>query len=335
MKTYSITNENNLKVVTHPLGARLVSIFTPDRNGRFADVIQGFDTEEGYLTKGKSQGAICGRFANRIANAQFKLNGEQYNLPANNGKHTLHSGNGALRTAHWSVKDHSTNQIIYTYHSPHLENGFPGTVNFSVTYTISRHNELIIQLEAETDRETHINLTSHPYFNLRAEGNGNVLEHKLQINSDHFLEIDQECIPTGEFISVENTVFDFRQPTEIGNRVKSNHPQIELVKGYDHCFAFQQSENETTELNAVVIDSFSGRVLKVFSDYPGMQLYTANDLSVLGKEKKAYQPYSAICLEPQYFPNSPNEPDFPCTIFSPENNYQHKIIYQFETLQYG
>lgn len=335
MNTYSIFNKNQLKVVTSPLGARLITIFTPDRNGNFADIIQGFETEQEYIEKGKSQGAICGRYANRIANGRFALNGEQYQLPQNNGNHCLHGGNEALRAVSWSVKEQQNNSITYQYFSPHLEAGFPGNVSFLIKYHLSEEDILTIDLQAQTDRETVVNLTAHPYFNLKGEGNGTALEHRLQIKSDQLLAVDDELIPTGEFISVEDTDFDFRELQEIGQRVFSDHPLIQQVSGFDHCYKIYDFEQGKLALNAVLIELLSGRVLKVFSDYPGIQFYTANDLNVIGKQGKAYQPYSAICLEPQYFPNSPNQANFPSTIISPSNPYQHTIQYQFEQIQYG
>lgn len=335
MNSYTITNHNNLRVSTHPLGARLVNIYTPDRNGVFADIIQGFDSEPEYITKGKSQGAICGRFANRISNASFQLNGSEYQLPKNNGEHCLHGGNEGLRTAIWQIKNRSTSEITYTYFSPHLDCGFPGNVQFEVTYKLTRSNELKIHLKATTDRETPINLTAHPYFNLQAQSGITAFSHQVKIVADQFLEINKEMIPTGKKLSVHNSDFDFRDFNSIEHRIESKHPQIQLVNGFDHCYVFANEQPETVQINAILMEQNTGRVVKVFSDYPGIQFYTANDLQVRGKNGKLYNPYSAICLEPQYLPDSPNQTTFPNTVFSPEKPYQHVIIYKFEQLHYG
>ena len=328
MKTLTLENKE-LKLVLSPFGARMVQLYTKDKKGNFADIIQGFETEEEYLTKGKSQGAICGRYANRIANAQFEMNGETFELEQNNGNHCLHGGNQGLRTRHWQVENQTNSSVTFTYHSKHLECGFPGNVDFKITYSLVK-NQLQLLLEASTDQATPINLTSHPYFNLKGAGQGSIATHELQIHAQSILDVDDELIPTGKELSVKNTDFDFNLLTPLNNRLQSQHPLINKLQGFDHCYVLDDYGKALRE-NAVVQEPSSGREMRVFSTYCGLQLFTANQLNSKGKNGQTYAPHSAICLEPQYFPDSPNQPNFPNTIVQPNQNYSDQIIFEFST----
>lgn len=325
-----LKNKNGVEVEFSSLGARIISILTPDRNNHYADVVQGFDTEEEYATKGKAQGAICGRVANRISNARFQIDGVTYQLEKNADPHCLHSGNHQLRMARFDVNKEG-DKIVFTYFSPHLEAGFPGNVNFTIIYELSDENELIINIKAVTDQKTPLNVTSHPYFNLKGEGNGLIDDHLIQILASKFTETDNEYIPTGNFPEVENTPFDFRELKIIKNSLHANHPQVQNVGGIDHSFVLDNYELGKLKLDAIVKDENSGRVLKVFSTYPAIQFYTTNSATITGKGGKNYETHSALCLEPQFYPDSVNNPDFPNTILHPGEVYDHTIIYQFLT----
>ncbi len=329
---FTITNKNGVEAVFSSLGARIVSLKVPDRAGNLIDVVQGFDTEEEYAEKGKSQGAICGRYANRIANAEFTIDGITYRLQKNNGDHCLHGGDIYLRLVDYKGESFGK-QVHFMYQSTHLEGGFPGTVPIEITYTLTDENCLKIQMNATTDYPTHLNLTSHPYFNLNGEGSGSIYDHQLQVFSSSFLEIDQGGIPTGSLIDVDGTGFDFREEVKMQDQFEKDHDQITLVKGFDHCFVFDQYEEGHLKQMATVKSDQSGIQLIVQSTYPGIQLYTANEQHQVGKHGHVYGNHSAICLEPQFYPDSPNQPDFPSTLLLPKEKYEHTIQYQFLTYE--
>ena len=317
-------------MVTSPYGARLVSINVPDKHGKLADVIQGFDTMKEYQQKSKSQGAICGRVANRIANAQFTLNGEQFQLSKNIGENTLHGGEQGFSSRTFTLEKEEKQKVVYSYQSPHLENGFPGNLAVKITYEFTDDNEVKITLQASTDQPTPVNLTSHPYFNLKGEGNGLILDHLFKIYSNLLIPTDTESIPTGELMPTKDTVFDFREFAPIEERISDGHKQIQQVKGFDHSYILNDYGEGKLKLDVQVREQTTGRQLNVYSDYPAIQFYTANTLDTIGKANKPYKPYSSFCLEPQYYPDSPNQPDFPDTILKPGEEYNHQIIYQFE-----
>lgn len=325
---FTLTNKNGAEAVFSSIGARIVSLHIPNKEGELVDVVQGFDTEDEYAEKGKTQGAICGRYANRIANAQFEIDGEVFTLEKNNGEHCLHSGNQYLRLVDYKGEAFGK-QVHFVYHSEHLEAGFPGNVKVEITYTLTDNNGIKIHLCASTDQATHINLTSHPYFNLNGEGNGTILGHHLHIESDFVLEIDETGIPTGHKIDVSNTGFDFKEQCLIEENMQLGHPQIEQVGGYDHCYVARDYEPGEVKYNGHVVSPETNIILTVKSTYPGIQLYTANKEKVVGKHGNVYNSHSAICLEPQFFPDSPNQPDFPSTLLKPKEKFNHTIIYQF------
>jgi len=323
-----LKNSNNVLVNLLAHGARIQGIQVPDKNGNFSDVVLGYDTEQEYIENHIYHGAICGRFGNRIRGASFKIGDETYKLTANDGKNCLHGGSLGLSGVTWDIVSHAKDSATFSYLSPHGQEGFPGNVEFTVKYTLSSSNELVIDLVATTDKTTPINLTSHPYFNLSGEGNGNVLDHIMQASANSIVEINQEAIPTGNLKPVENSAFDFRNAKPFRAHINAQDQQLVFGNGYDHTFVTSETIG-TLHLQAKVTDRSSGRTLEVFSTYPGVQLYTANWLNEKGKESKQYQPRTAFCLEPQFFPDSPNQASFPFEFLQPGQEYKHQIIYKF------
>ncbi|HSZ63377.1 MAG TPA: aldose epimerase family protein [Terriglobales bacterium] len=312
-------------------GGILVSMKTPDRAGKSADVVLGFDDVSGYVANfnGPSNaffGAIIGRYANRIAHASFTLDGQKYSLPKNNGDNTLHSGPHGFNNVVWKAKP-IANGVELTYLSKDGEAGFPGNLTATVKYTLVK-GDLRIDYEAATDKDTVVNLTNHSYFNLA--GQGDILKHELTLHASRFTPVDAGLIPTGELKPVESTPFDFRKPTAVGARINANDDQLHLGRGYDHNWVLDNKIGKLAEA-AELFDPGSGRVLKVLTDQPGVQFYSGNflDSSVKGKGGKPYEQHSALCLETQHFPDSPNHPDFPSTELKPGERYHTVTIFSF------
>ena len=314
-------------------GGVVVSLKAPDRKGKPADVVLGFDDVDGYVANfnGPSDaffGALIGRYANRIAHGSFTLDGQKYSLPLNNGENTLHGGPHGFNNQIWRAKP-IADGVEMTYLSKDGEAGFPGNLTTAVRYTLVKGN-LRIEYSATTDKNTVLNLTNHSYFNLAGEGD--VLKQELTLHASKFTPIDAELIPTGELKSVESTPFDFRKGTAVGARINANDEQLHLGRGYDHNWVLDSGGGKLTEA-ADVYDPGSGRVLKVLTDQPGIQFYTGNflDGSIKGKGGKPYELRSALCLETQHFPDSPNHPAFPTTELKPGDRYHTVTIYRFST----
>jgi aldose 1-epimerase len=330
---YMLTNGAGMEVAITNYGGIVVSVKTPDRNGTLADVVLGFDNFEGYLQNVPYFGALIGRYGNRIANGRFTLDGHEYHLPQNNGPNSLHGSLRGFDKRVWNAKemrDKEAPALQLTYISKNGEEGYPGNLSATVTYSLTLTNELKIEYAATTDKDTVVNLTNHSYFNLAGEGQGNVLSHVVMINADRFTPVDRTLIPTGDLKSVDGTPFDFRKPTSIGARIKNKNQQLQFGKGYDHNLVL--SGNSTgLKLAARVSEPSSGRVLEVLTTEPGLQFYTANflDGTVRGKNGNAYGPRSAFCMETQHFPDSPNHPAFPSTILKPGQRYQSTTVYRF------
>lgn len=312
-------------------GGILVSMKTPDRTGKSADVVLGFDNLDGYVANfnGPSNaffGAIIGRYANRIAHASFTLDGQKYSLPKNNGDNTLHSGPHGFNNVVWKAKP-IANGVELTYLSKDGEAGFPGTLTATVKYSLVK-GDLRIDYEATTDKDTVVNLTNHSYFNLAAQGD--ILKDELTLYASRFTPVDAGLIPTGELKPVESTPFDFRKPTAVGARINADDDQLHLGRGYDHNWVLD-SKGEKLAQAAELFDPSSGRVLKVLTDQPGVQFYSGNflDGSVKGKGGKTYEQHAALCLETQHFPDSPNHPDFPSTELKPGQPYHSVTIFSF------
>jgi aldose 1-epimerase len=313
-------------------GGIVVSLKAPDRNGVVADVVLGFDDADGYLTNfnGPSNaffGAIIGRYANRIAQGSFTLDGNKYSLPRNNGENTLHSGPHGFNNVVWKAKP-VADGVELTYLSKDGEAGFPGNLSAVVRYTLLK-GDLRIEYWATTDKDTVINLTNHSYFNLA--GQGDILNYQLTLHASRFTPVDARLIPTGELKSVESTPFDFRKATAVGARINAEDGQIQLGHGYDHNWVLD-SGGKLAEA-AEVYDPGSGRVLKVLTDQPGIQFYTGNflDGSIKGKGGRSYPSRSALCLETQHFPDSPNHPAFPSTELKPGQRYHTVTVYSLST----
>ncbi len=333
VKRFTLTNAAGMEVQAITYGAILVSVKVPDRGGRFADVVVGHDTLDGYLNRSRFFGALVGRYGNRIGGAQFALDGRTYTLAKNNGANHLHGGLKGFDKHVWQgavVKDARGPSITLTRTSPDGEEGYPGTLVGSVTYTVSEKNELIIDYRATSDKPTHVNLTNHSYFNLAGEGSGDILAHLVTIDADSFTPVDAGQIPTGEIAQVAGTPFDFRKEAAIGARIDADHEQIRIGTGYDHNFVLRRTGPGLAHAVRVV-DPASGRTMDVSTTEPGVQFYTGNKLdgSYNGKSGHAYGKRSALCLETQHFPDSPNKPAFPTTVLRPGQEYRSTTVYAF------
>lgn len=326
---FTLKNKNGMVVTLTNYGAKIVSVYAPDRAGNFADVVLGFKTIADYQKYSASHGAVVGPFANRIANAKFTIDGVEYQLPANNGKHTLHAGPSSWYRKVWEFQKNK-NSVEFRLKSPDGEFGFPGNKTAKVTYTLTDANELKIEYEVTTDKACHINLTNHSYFNLRGEGNGDVLNHQVVINADKSTPVDMFMIPTGEIADIRGTELDFTTPHSIGERIDAAHPQLKFAIGYDFNYVIDKKANELA-LAASAFEPESGRFMEVFTTEPGVQFYTGNHLrgAETGKSGIAYTKRTGFCLETQHFPDSPNKPQFPTTLVKPGEVFQSTTIYKF------
>jgi aldose 1-epimerase len=332
---YTLSNASGMEVAITNYGGTLVSVKVPDRNGKLADVVLGFDNFEGYLNNTPFFGVIVGRYGNRIAKARFTLDGHEYHLAANDNGNTLHGGLKGFDKQVWKARDVSTKEVPaleLTYLSRDGEEGYPGNLTATVTYSLTPKNELKIDYAATTDKPTVLNLTNHSYFNLAGQGAGDALSHLIMINADRFTPVDSTLIPTGEWKSVAGTPLDFRQPTAIGARIDAADQQIQFGRGYDHNFVLNRKDNGLV-LAARVTDPSSGRVLEVLTTQPGVQFYTANflDGTVRGKGGNAYPRRSAFCLETQHFPDSPNQAGFPTAVLRPGEHFHSTTVFRFST----
>jgi aldose 1-epimerase len=332
---HTLRNKNGLVVQITNFGAKIVSLYVPDRNGNFADIVLGYETIDGYIKGNPYFGAICGRYANRIANGKFVIAGQTFHLPVNNGPNSLHGGpegfNNQMFDAIEVIKTANGDAIEMVYVSTDGEMGYPGTLTFKVIYTLTHKNELRLDYIASTDKATHINICSHSFFNLAGEGNGDILGHELSINADKFTPVNNVLIPTGEIKAVIGTPLDFSKPTIIGKRIDNKFDQLDYGKGYDHNWVLNKNKAGELSLAAVCNEPKSGRVMEVYTTQPGLQLYTGNwlDGSDKGKGGKSYGMRSALCLETQNFPDSPNKTAFPSTLLRPSKIYKHSCIYRF------
>ena len=309
-------------------GGIVVSLRTPDRNGKIDDVVLGCDAVEKYEAQTAHFGGIIGRYANRIAHGTFKLDGKTYSIPKNDGDNALHGGIRGFDKKIWAAKE-IQDGIELSYVSKDGEEGFPGTLTTTVRYTLSG-SALRIEYSATTDKDTVLNLTNHSYFNLAGQGKGDVLGHVLKIDASRMTPVDAALIPTGELKSVSGTPFDFRTPHAIGERINSDDTQLQLGKGYDHNFVLDSPPGELAEA-AEVYEPTTGRILKVLTTEPGLQLYTGNflDGSITGKEGRVYSRRFAFCLETQHFPDSPNHASFPSTELKPGQKFHSVTVFEF------
>jgi aldose 1-epimerase len=330
---YTLANRNRLEARITNYGGIIVSLRVPDRDGNLADIVLGFDSLAGYLANPDPYfGALIGRYANRIAQGRFHLDGVEYHLDQNNGPNSLHGGTRGFNKKVWTARELPDGGLELQYRSKDGEGGFPGNLIVIATYHLTDANELRIDYGATTDRNTVLNLTNHSYFNLRGAGSGDILGHLVTLHANRFTPVDPTLIPTGELRGVAGTPFDFRKATAIGARIEQNDEQLKLAKGYDHNWALNEHGNRLG-LAARVDESESGRVLEVLTTEPGIQFYTANflDGTIRGKGGKVYARRSALCLETQHFPDSPNHQNFPSTILKRGERFKSTTVYRFVT----
>ena len=327
VEVYSLADDKiEVRVITY--GGIIVSLRAPDRKGKLDDVVLGVDSVEKYVTQTAHFGGIIGRYANRIAHGTFELDGHTYHIPKNDGDNALHGGTRGFDKVVWAAKQ-IPDGIELTYVSKDGEQGFPGTLATTVRYTLTGE-ALRIEYSAITDKDTVLNLTNHSYFNLKGQGNGDVLGHILKIDASRFTPVDANLIPTGELKSVEGTPLDFRTPHALGERIDADDPQLRLGHGYDHNFVVDHEPNQLAEA-AEMYEPTTGRILRVLTTEPGVQLYTGNflDGTITGKEGRVYNRRYAFCLETQHFPDSPNHPSFPTTELKPGLEFHSVTVFQF------
>jgi aldose 1-epimerase len=316
-------------------GGIVLSLRVPDRTGKAADVVLGFDDLDGYVSNSNGPsasffGAIIGRYANRIAHGKFTLDGKTYNLPLNNGENSLHGGPHGLNNVVWKSKP-IENGVELNYLSKDGDSGYPGNLSVTVRYTLVK-NDLKIEYSATTDKDTVLNLTSHSYFNLKGQGQGDILGHQLLLKASRFTPVDANLIPTGELKPVASTPFDFTKQTAVGERIDANDEQIRLGHGYDHNWVIDGNGGKLS-LAAEVYEPTTGRVLRVLTTEPGIQFYTGNflDGTIKGKGSVGMGRRTALCLETQHFPDSPNHPAFPTTELKPGQRFHSVTVYSFSS----
>jgi aldose 1-epimerase len=332
VQIYTLVNENGLKAKITNYGAKLVSLEVPDKDGTLADVILGYETLDMYIKGDPYFGATVGRFANRIAHGKFILEGKEYELAQNNGPNHLHGGPGGYQSVLWKaevIDKEGQAALKLNYLSPDGEEGYPGNLDIEVIYTWQNDNRLHIEYKATTDQTTIVNLTHHSLFNLKGEGNGDILGHVLTINASAFTPVDSTLIPTGEIRSVEGTPLDFRTPEIIGERINEANEQLIKGKGYDHNWVLDKKEG--LELAATLLEPESGRKMEVWTTEPGLQFYSGNflDGSQIGKMKQAYQFRTGLALEAQHYPDSPNQARFPSVVLKKGEVYTQITVYGF------
>lgn len=314
-------------------GARVVSLWTPDREGRYEDIVLGCESIDRYLdTLGERfLGAVVGPYANRIAKGRFTLDGTEYTLPLNNNGQTLHGGLTGVDRVVWNVVSATDDKLVLHYLHPDGQDGFPGNLDIEMIYSLTPDNEFRVDYKATTDKPTVANFSHHPFFNLKGEGNGTILDHVMTINASHTTPVDSVLIPTGEIAPVEGTPFDFREPHTIGERIGADNAQLRNGGGYDHNWVIDRKTESGVELAATVWEPASGRTVEVWSDQPGLQVYSGNffDGKSMGKYGKPQRYRESLALETQKFPDSPNQDNFPSTVLRPGQTYTQTCIYKF------
>jgi len=331
VELFTLTNSHGMEARIMTWGAGVVSLKVPDAQGHLGDVVLGFDDLDGYLKHDFFAGKVVGRYANRIGQARFTLDGKEYKIGANNGQNSLHGGFQGFDKRLWTPVKADRHSIELQYKSPDLEEGYPGNLLATVRYTLTDANELRIDYTATTDKDTVINLSNHSYFNLGGAGNGTILDEDLQIDADRFTPVTSELIPTGELPGVAGTPMDFRKPTRIGARIDGAQEQLKFGGGYDHNWVLNKPKAGLT-LAARLHDPRAGRVMEVLTTEPGVQFYSGNMMSreqVTGKAGQVYVWRGALCLETQHFPDSPNQPSFPSTELKPGQTYRSTTVFRF------
>jgi aldose 1-epimerase len=328
---YTLKNAKGSEAKIMNYGGIVQSLTVADKNGKLDDIVLGYDDVAGYIKVTPYFGCLVGRYGNRIGGAKFTLDGQTYTLATNNGPNSLHGGIKGFDKVVWNVVKATDNSLELQYLSKDGEEGFPGNLNVTAVYTLTDDNELKLTFHATTDKATVVNLTHHSYFNLRGQGNGDILGHEVYINADKTTPVDSTLITTGEFADVTGTPFDFRKSTAIGARIDDPNTVLQYGPGYDHNWVVNQAKPGELTLQARVAEPTTGRVMEVWSDEPGLQFYAGNflDGTITGKGGKVYQRRTGFCMEPQHYPDSPNKPQFPSTVLRPGETYKNTIIYKF------
>jgi aldose 1-epimerase len=335
---FTLRNKAGMLAQVTNYGAKLVTLITPDRDGRHADIVMGYDSLDGYLKGNANFGSTVGRYANRIGNASFTLDGATYALTKNDGPNTLHGGAVSFRTVVWTATQSDPASVALTYLSKDGEEGYPGNLNVRVVYSLTDANELRIEYQAVTDKATVINLTNHSFFNLAGHGNGDILGQALEVNASNYTPVKAGFLPTGTIASVAGTPMDFRKPTAVGARINDDFPELRLPAkpGYDQNFVLDKPAGDLG-FAARVTDPKSGRVLELLTTEPGLQVFSGQNSTgqggFVGKRGVPYHIYSSLCLEPQHFPDSPNQPTFPSAVLRPGGWYTQTSIYRFSTVK--
>jgi aldose 1-epimerase len=333
---YTLKNKNGVEMGVMNYGGIIVSLKVPDKNGKMEDVVLGFDSLSAYMRNNPFFGALIGRYGNRIAKGKFALDGVTYTLPVNNGENHLHGGPKGFDKAYWNIEvPADSSSLRLTYQSVDGEMGYPGNLSVEVLYSLTDADEVKIDYKATTDKKTVVNLTNHSYFNLTGDPAANdILNHQLQLEADNFLPVDKGLIPTGKLKPVVNTPFDFKSITPIGARIDKDDEQIKFGGGYDHCWVLNRYDSSLRQV-ATVIEPNSGRRMEVFTTEPGIQFYSGNFLNgtVAGKKGVLYKKRSALCLETQHYPDSPNKPSFPSVVLSPGETYKTTTVYKFSVIR--
>lgn len=330
---YTLTNAKGASVTLSEIGAGIVSIIVPDKEGKLADVVLGYEKPESYFGDGPFLGKVPGRFANRIALGKFTLNGKEYNLPVNCGPNHLHGGPEGFSNKVWDSRIVG-DAVEFMYFSEDGEQGYPGNLKVVAHYEWSEDNELKLSFTGECDADTFINLTNHVYFNLNGEGNGNILGHILKLNCSEYLPTDDTQIPLGDSEPVAGTPMDFVNPKPIGRDIRADFEPLKIGSGYDHCWVIDGAEPGQLQACAKLWSEESGRLVEIFTTQPGLQVYTGNWLAgcPVGKNGHIYQNNDGVALECQHFPDSPNKPEYPTTLLRPGEVYEEAIIFAFRTI---
>lgn len=332
---YTLRNSNGMEMSVMNYGGIIVSLKVPDKQGNIEEVTLGFDSLKEYIDNNPYFGALIGRYGNRIANGGFTLDGQKYELPTNDGTNQLHGGPKGFDKVYWNIAPGSDSTFLtLTYKSPDGEQGYPGNLSAEVRYTLTDDNEVRIDYKATTDKTTVVNLTNHTYFNLTGDpAQNSILNHSLKLNADHFLPVDEKLIPTGERKPVAGTPFDFTTTNVIGARIESDDPQLKVAGGYDHCWVLNDHDGSLKSV-ATLTEPQSGRRMDVLTTEPGIQFYSGNFLNEsLVARHGPCAIRSALCLETQHFPDSPNKPKFPSVVLKPGQTYETTTVYKFSVME--
>lgn len=328
-----LTNNKGTELTISNYGARIVSLLVSDKTGNFVDIVTGHNTIEEFINSEEPYfGAICGRTANRIAKGKFTLEGKEYTLAINNGPNSLHGGINGFHIAVWTIEKANQQSVTLSYLSKDGEEGFPGNLTVKVTYTLTDDNKVEIDYKATTDKTTILNLTNHAYFNLSGAGNPTIGDHNLTVDADYYLPSDDTAIPYGQPAKVEGTPMDFKEAKSIGSRIKDNFEQLIFARGYDHTYILNKPKEELG-FALKCCSPVTGIIMDVYTDQPGVQVYTGNWMTgnFEGKNGKRYPSQSAVCFETQHYPDSINNPEYPSIILKPNDTFESKTIFQFST----